>query len=332
MQDTSLYEQILGLTEPWHVERVELDVTEQRVTVFAEHRADAKWTCPHCGKPAPLYDHSPVRTWRHLDTCQFQTHVQARPPRVNCDEHGVCTVKLPWAQPGGRFTLLMERFVIDVLGHCQNITAACRLIDISWDQASHVMHRAVQRGLARRTGEPVKHLGVDEKRFRRGHVYATIITDLDGGGVLEVNQRHDTDALARYYKGLSPDQLQAIEAVAMDMHKPYIFATERHVPDGADKIVFDRFHVMAKVNEALERVRALEYRDSHDADRRVLSRSKQMLLWSDEKRPAKYDQRFEQLRQRELRTGRAWAMKEMLRRLWTQPTMQHARRFFGRWR
>lgn len=101
MQDKTLSEQILGLSEPWFVERVELDVTEQRVTLFVEHRAAATWACPHGSQAAPLYDHSPVRTWRHLDTCQFRTHVQARPPRVECDEHGVCTVKLPWAQPGG---------------------------------------------------------------------------------------------------------------------------------------------------------------------------------------------------------------------------------------
>ena len=125
MQDTHLYQQILGLTDPWFVQEVDLDVASQRVTITAEHRADATWRCPHCDQPTPLYDHGPMRTWRHLDTCQFQTHLQARPPRVECAEHGVCNVQLPWAEPNGRFTLLMERFVIDLLKQCQNITAAC---------------------------------------------------------------------------------------------------------------------------------------------------------------------------------------------------------------
>ena len=332
MQDIHLYEQILGLTDPWQVKQVDLDVANQCVTVQVEHRADATWCCPHCGQPAPLYDHAPTRTWRHLDTCQFQTHLQARPPRVECPEHGVCNAPLPWAEPNSRFTLLMERLVIDLLQHCQNITAACRLIGIRWDQASHVMQRAVQRGLRRRTPTPVKYLGVDEKRFKRGHVYATIVTDLQSDAVLEVTEHHKTESLACFYRQLSQVQLDGIEAIAMDMHKPYLYATRNHVPDGEDKIIYDRFHVMRLANEALERVRALEYRQLCGEAKDVLCGAKQMLLWSDERRPAKYDQRFERFRQHDLRTGRAWAMKETLRRLWDQPTVAKARQFFKSWR
>lgn len=331
MQDADLYQQILGLTEPWSVDQVDLDVAHQRVTVTVAHPAEATWRCPHCDQPAPLYDHGPMRTWRHLDSCQFQTHLQARPPRVDCPQHGVCTVKLPWAQSGSRFTVLMERWIIHVLQQCQNITAACGLLGISWDQASAVMGRAVQRGLARRGEEPVKYLGVDEKRYRRGHVYLTVVSDLDSGAVLEVVDEHCTESLAAFYRALSSAQMQAIEAVAMDMHAPYIKATEQCVPDGRDKIVFDRFHVMSQANGAMERVRVSEYQQSGAADRNILSGARQMLLWARENQPAKYADRFTQLRRQTLRTGRAWAMKEILRRLWEQPTVQAAREFFGRW-
>lgn len=332
MQDTHLHQQILGLSEPWFVRQIDLDTTTQRVTVVVEHRDDATWRCPHCVRPAPLYDHSPPRHWRHLDTCQFQTHVQARPPRVSCPEHDVCTVKLPWAEPGCRFTLLMERFVIDVLQACQNIQAACRLINISWDQASHVMRRAVERGLRRRTKEPVRYLGVDEKRFRRGHVHATVVTDLEEAAVQEVTEHHTRESVAYYYRHLSQEQLEGIEAIAMDMHQTYIIATAEHVPDGMNKIVFDRFHVMRQANEALERVRTMEHRQLHGQGENILTGAKQMLLWSDEKRPDKYAARFEELRRRDLQAGRAWAMKEMLRQLWDQPLVRHARAFFNHWR
>lgn len=331
MQDTHLYQQILGLTDPWFVQEVDLDVASQRATVTVEHRADATWRCPHCDQPAPLYDHGPMRTWRHLDTCQFQTHLQARPPRVECVEHGVCNVQLPWAEPNGRFTLLMERFVIDLLKQCQNITAACRLIGINWGQASHVMQRAVRRGLRRRSNEPVKYLGVDEKRFGRGHVYATIVSDLESGAVLSVTRRHNAESLACFYRGLSQDQLESIKAVAMDMHQPYISATRDHVPDGQNKIVFDRLHVIRQANEALESVRAAEHRDLRIQRDEVLSGAKQMLLWGHENRPAKYDERFAKLRRRALKTARAWMMKELLRKLWDQLSMEHAREFYRRW-
>ena len=167
MQDAKLYEQILGLTEPWFVDRVELDVARQRVDLFVEHRPGATWQCPHCDHDCALYDHGPSRRWRHLDTCQLQTHLHARPPRISCDEHGVCNVDLPWAEANGRFTLMMERFVIDLLKHCQNITAARRLIGISWDQASHVMQRAVQRGLRRLRARERAHVSDSRPRARQ---------------------------------------------------------------------------------------------------------------------------------------------------------------------
>ena len=110
MKDTDLYQHVLGLREPWSVSKVELDIKAQRVDVWVEHPKDLKWPCPECEVEGALYDHAEERVWRHLDTCQFQTLLHARPPRVNCPEHGVRQVRLPWAEPHGRFSLLFERF------------------------------------------------------------------------------------------------------------------------------------------------------------------------------------------------------------------------------
>ena len=78
MQDIALYQYLLGLKSPWTVSRVQLDLTEQRVDVWAQHPEDAVWACPHCTKTLPLYDHAEGRIWRHLDSCQFQTHLHGR--------------------------------------------------------------------------------------------------------------------------------------------------------------------------------------------------------------------------------------------------------------
>jgi transposase len=96
----------------------------------AEHAGDATWTCPHCAEPLPLYDHTEERTWRHLDSCQFQTYLHARIPRVACSEHGVVQVLVPWAEPRSRFTLLFERLAIDVLRQC-DVSGATRILRIS---------------------------------------------------------------------------------------------------------------------------------------------------------------------------------------------------------
>ena len=89
MRDTDLYGQVLGLTAPWQVERVDLDVAGQRVDIWVEHPPGVAWNCPRCGRALTCQDHAEERVWRHLDTCQFQTHVHARIPRVDCPEHGV---------------------------------------------------------------------------------------------------------------------------------------------------------------------------------------------------------------------------------------------------
>jgi transposase len=115
VQDTELYRHLLGIEKPWAVARVELAVSEQRVHVFVEHQAGEEFACPECGKKLGVYDHAEERTWRHLDSCQFATMLRARIPRVQCPEHGVRQAGVPWAEPRSRFTLLFERFAIDVL-------------------------------------------------------------------------------------------------------------------------------------------------------------------------------------------------------------------------
>ena len=97
MQDIALYQQLLGLSEPWFVSSVKLDVGAERVDVEVEHRKDARWQCPVCGKAVALYDHAEERTWRHLDSCQFKTYLHARVPRVGCAEHGSAMPVFPGA-------------------------------------------------------------------------------------------------------------------------------------------------------------------------------------------------------------------------------------------
>ena len=143
MHDTALYQYLLGLQSPWTVSRVNLDINGQRVDVWAEHPEDAAWACPHCTTTLPLYDHAEERTWRHLDSCQFQTHLHARIPRVECGEHGVVQVLVPWAAPRSRFTLLFERLAIDVLSQC-DVTGATKILRISWDEGWGIMERAVK--------------------------------------------------------------------------------------------------------------------------------------------------------------------------------------------
>ncbi len=147
MRDTELYRHLLGLVAPWEVERVELSAGDERVDVWVRHRDRTRFACPECDTALPVYDHSAERAWRHLDSCAFLTFLHASAPRVACPEHGVRQVRLPWAEPHSRFTTLFERLAIDVLAAC-DVANAAKLLRISWDEAWHLMDRAVTRGLA----------------------------------------------------------------------------------------------------------------------------------------------------------------------------------------
>ena len=144
VRDTELYRQLLGLEKPWTVDRVELDVKQQRVDVWAKHDQMKAWPCPECSKDCGLHDHDEERTWRHLDSCAFQTHLHARVPRVRCHDHGVRQVRVPWAEPTARFTALFERLAIDVLLET-SISGATKILGLSWDEA-HVSTRPSPSG------------------------------------------------------------------------------------------------------------------------------------------------------------------------------------------
>ena len=113
MKDTTLYDELLGLKQPWYVAGVRLDVVKQEVEVEVRSK-DTTWACPECQGRMHIHEYA-ERRWRHLDSCQFKTIIVCQVPRVQCSEHGTQMVQVPWAEKQGRFTKLFERFAIAVL-------------------------------------------------------------------------------------------------------------------------------------------------------------------------------------------------------------------------
>ena len=330
MKDTELYHHLLGLQKPWCVSDVQIDVKGQQVDVWVEHPQGLQWPCPECGTEGPLHDHGKDRVWRHLDSCQFRTFLHARPPRMICPEHGVRQVRLPWAERHSRFTLLFERFAIEVLGNT-HIQAGRRILGISWDEAWHLMNRAVQRGLRSKPKRVIAQLGVDEKHAGAGQDYVTIICDLDRGTVEEVTAGNNCASLEAYFDQLTAEQLEGIEAVAMDMAGGYINAVSGRLANGREKIVFDRFHIMKLMNEAVDKVRRQENKQLREEGTQVLSGTKFLWLCSQERLPPSVQNWFASLRAAGLKTARAWAIKEMLRYLWQYKSLAWAEKYWKRW-
>jgi transposase len=334
MRDIELYRHLLGIESPWTVTRVDLNVPEQRVDVWAGHADQAPWSCPECGTQAPVYDHAEERVWRHLDSCQFRTLLHARPPRVQCPTHGVRQVRLPWAEGRARFTTLFERLAIDVLREC-DITGACQILRISWDEAWHLVERAVARGRKRKARSLPARLGVDEKAVAKGHVYMTLVCNLETATIEHVAEERKRASLEQYLQQFTVAERAAIKAIAMDMWAPYEEAVRAQVPQAEDKIVFDLFHIMQHMNEAVDRTRRREQRELKAVGDDRLTGTKYVWSYGEENVPDKHRDRLARLTargmMRKLKTTRAWSIKESLRDLWKCRHSGEAERHWRWW-
>ena len=327
MRDVELYRQLLGIERPWKVETVNLSVPDQKVEVVVIHARGVRWPCPECGQKLSVYDHSEARAWRHLDSCGFVTWLRARPPRVDCPEHGVRQVALPWAEPHSRFTALFERLAIDVLGET-DISGACEILRISWDEAWHLMERAVARGQARKEPRVPQLIGVDEKAIRKARKYLTVVCDLERATVEYIGEDRKASSVGDYFETFDQDQLAQIQAVAIDMWEPYMAAVKNHLPDGADKIVFDRFHIMGHMGSAVDMVRLQEHRLLRRQGLNSLTGSRYLWLYAEENLPDIYKPRFATLKTANLKTARAWAIAR--RRVEQQQQHGHCLAWGGR--
>jgi transposase len=323
VQDRDLYARILGLVDPWEVRDVKLDLKAGEVRVTVKAKLHASLVCPECGKSCPGYD-SRERSWRHLDTCQFKTILVADVARIECSEHGVKQVRVPWAEPGSGFTALMEAVVIDWLRSLASIKAVAKQLRLSWDEVDGIMARAVDRGLARRKRVRVRRIGVDETSFQRRHEYVTIVTDIDGGRVLHVADDRKRESLESYFRSLTPAQIAAIEAVAMDMWGAFIRVVRDYVPDADRKIAFDKFHVAQHLGEGVDSVRRTEHRELIAKGDESLKGSR--FLWLTNPDNFRPDQAYsiEAFHRINLRTGRAWSLKETAMCIWRFVSRHHA--------
>ena len=327
MRDKDLYQQILGLRAPWRVVAVDLSVAAGEVTVRVEARSGTQHRCPQCEKRCPGYDHRP-RRWRHLDTCQLKTVLEADVPRVQCPEHGVVLVKVPWAEPGSGFTALFEALAIDWLQEASTAAVARRL-QLSWNAIDGIMQRAVKRGLARRKRKPSQRISVDETSFRKGHDYVTVVSD--GATVLHVADDRKQSSLAEFYSGLSEAELGAIKSVSMDMWPAFIGATRAALPDADTKIAFDKFHVAKYLGDAVDKVRRVEHKALRAQGRNDLARTKYVWLRNPANMSRAQWRDFKQLRESSLRTARAWAIKEFAMGLWGYVSRTWAEKGWKRW-
>ena len=258
MQDTDQFARLLHIQQPWRVSLVEVD-EKDLTTVHVGIDDDLELECPLCNARSPRYDRR-RRTWRHLDTMEFSTFVTAQVPRINCPTHGVRQLRVPWAEDSSRYTLAFESFVIDWLEHDASTSAVAELTRLSWGAVAAIMQRAVERGLQRRELAPPVHLAIDETSFQKRHEYVTVVTDQQTGAVVHVADNRTVESIETYFMELTSEDCARIESVTMDMWPAYIATVSRYVPNAAERICFDEFHIAKYVGDAVDKVRREEHR------------------------------------------------------------------------
>jgi len=328
MQDIELYTQVLGVKSPWMIRGVQLDLKQRTVTISVSYDKSVPVACPVCGGQAAIYDHQ-KRRWRHLDTCQLRTIIECEVPRASCQDHGVKQLPVAWAEANGRFTALFEALVISWLKEA-SISGVAELLHLSWDEVAGIQERAVNRGLKRRRKQPLRQIGIDETSFQKRHEYVTVILDRSRDVVVDVLDDRKAETLEGWLRDRPAAHLASVESVTMDMWDPFIKAVQDCIPEAGKKICFDRYHVAQHFGKALDKVRAQEHRwflQTEGAS--PLNGTKYEWQRNSGRTDNRGRREFMALSRMNLKTARAWAIKETAAQLWHYRYRSAAERAWG---
>lgn len=237
----------------------------------------------------------------------------------------------PWAERFARVGKLLQAFVVRLLQACPNAQKVCALTGLSWHTVNTILHRAVDAGMAHRKIDQINYLGIDEKSMERGHSDASILTDISGSRVLDVVPKRTSEAASLLLGTLTPAQQAGVKGVAMDMWPAFMGAVKQRLPQ-AD-IVHDRFHVAKYLNDAVNATRWQEHRilSQQGQSPSPLTGSKYPRLKTYTYGRSSEAVAFRTLNQMNLKTCRAWRIKENFNNFWTYRYTESARKFFASW-
>jgi transposase len=303
MHDLDLFQQALGLEEPWEVVDVKFDAARRRLDLWVDFRKGARFACPECGAAGCKVHDTESHTWRHLNFFEHEAYLTARVPRVVCSEHGTRQVQVPWARGRSDFTLLFEALVMAMVKEMP-VAAVAGLVSEHDTKLWRVVHYYVDQAVAAQDLSGMEELGIDDTSFRRGQSYVSVFCDLapcerravfvaDGRGQETVEQ----------FAGFLADRggcPEGIKEVCQDMSGAYLAGVREHLT--AAEVTFDRFHVKQKLSEAIDEVRRAEAKE-HKA---LLKNTRYLWLKRPSNLTARQQDWLDQLLTEPLATARAY--------------------------
>lgn len=326
MDEHGLFSIALGLTKPWQVVDLKFSKAEGRLDLWIDFEKGAKFPCPDCsqGTLQPVHD-TRDRTWRHLNFFQYETYLHARVPRVRCGECGVKQVSVPWSRPGSGFTLLFELLVLSLCRE-MSVKAVAELTGAEANRIWRVLDHYVERARLGVDISGLSRLGMDEFSKRKGQVYMTSFSDLQTSRVVFIADSRRKEVVEEFVEDLAAREVDPsqIKVICCDMWDPYLNGISKHLEQA--KVVFDRFHVMKKINLAVETVRRRE-----QSDNAFLKKTRYIWLKNPKNLTETQRSKLASLKDLDLKTVRAYQLKLSLARFWTINDPALAERYLKRW-
>jgi transposase len=262
MNSIDIFTLALGLTDPWHVTKVEfVDGPEstKELHLWIDFTRGYKFTINSVVGTA--YD-TEDKTWRHLNFFQHRCYLHARVPRIKTRENSITMVDVPWARKESGFTLMFEAYAMLLIEREMPVCSVSKTIKETAPRIWRVFNYWVKKAVQKIDLSSVHRIGVDETSKTKGHNYITQFVDLDTRKTVFVTEGRDSKTFESFKKELisKGGKVENIEAISMDMSPSFISGALNHFPNAG--IIFDKFHIIKALNEALDEVRKSEHSET----------------------------------------------------------------------
>lgn len=328
MDQLALYDKILQLKAPWKATKVHLDEINGQITVKVSC-GESKLPCPKCNALSKRYD-SRSRRWRHLDTCQFQTIIEADVPRIQCEQHGCLTTSVPWAEESSRYTQIFENAILSWASETSTL-ALSRQLNLSWNAIDGILKRAVDRGLRAQKKVSCLHLFVDETCIAKPREFITVLSN-QKGQVLAIADGRSSESLLECFSRIPIQYLNKVRSISMDLSTAFKKAVEvRFGRRSSQLIAYDHFHIAKILNEALNNVRTSEVRAMPGIDQLHHYKTRFIWLKGDKSRDTTTQAQLSAQAQYLVSTSTVWYFKEQFREIWYRSKYTQIKTVWKNW-
>ena len=313
-------------------EAAHLRQASQTIEIEVRPRRGSRPCCSGCGRRGSGYDQLPVRRFEFIPVWGFAVVLLYAMRRVDC-RHG-CGVKVeqvPWGIGKHTLTKAYMQFLAQWARRLSWQETA-RSFRTSWEKVYQAVEWVVEWGLERRSLDSVRAIGVDEIQYGRGHQYLTLVYHIEAGMIrlLWVGKDRTLESFQKFFTLIGSELARKIEFVCSDMWKPYLDLIAQHCTNALN--ILDRFHVVAKMNKAIDEVRASEAkRMAYDGYAPLLKRTRWCLLKRRENLTDTQRLRLRDLLRYNLKSVRAYLLKEDFQQFWEYDSPTWAGKFLDQW-